>query len=187
MADEPRGRGRGRFGYSCAVEASQPEPVLVLIEIPKGSRNKYELNQETGQFELDRRIFAAVNYPTEYGFVQGTRTEEGEELDALVAVSEPTFPGCAIRVNPIAVLRMYSGDTPNHKVLGVPIADPAWSSLEGADDLPGDLAQEIEHFFQTYTDLEGKDWRIEGWGTREEAVEVIEEARGRFREHEEDA
>ncbi len=165
------------------MEAGQTDPVVVLVEIPKGSRNKYELNQETGQIELDRRIFAAVNYPTEYGFVQGTRTEEGEELDALVALSEPTFPGCAIRVNPIAVLHMYSGDDPNHKVLGVPMADPAWSSLEGADDLPGDLAQEIEHFFQTYTDLEGKDWRIEGWGSREEAWEAIEDARQRFREH----
>jgi inorganic pyrophosphatase len=163
------------------MASSERDSVLALVEIPKGSRNKYELNQETGQIELDRRLFAAVSYPTEYGFVQGTRTAEGDELDALVAVSEATFAGCAIRMKPVAMLRMYDGDEPDHKILGVPEADPAWSDLEEVDELPGDLAQEIEHFFSVYTDLEGKEWRIEGWGSREEAWEVIREAEERYR------
>ena len=157
------------------------EPVRVLVEIPRGSRNKYEYNQETGEIELDRRLFAAVTYPTEYGFVKDTRTEEGEELDALVTTTEPTFPGCVIRVRPIAMLRMFDGETPDYKILGVPLADPYWSELERLDDLPGDLAQEIEHFFEVYTDLEGKQWRLEGWGDRDEAVAEIETGRERFR------
>ena len=164
--------------------ADDDDSVLALVEIPKGSRNKYELNQETGQIELDRRLFAAVAYPTEYGFVQQTRTEEGDELDALVAVSEATFPGCAVRMRPIAMLRMYDGDEPDHKILGVPLGDPAWSDLKEVDDLPGDLAQEIEHFFTVYTDLEGKEWRLEGWGSSDEAWEVIRDGQERFREQE---
>jgi len=159
---------------------SSSDPVPILIEIPKGSRNKYEYNQETGSIEFDRRLFASVSYPTEYGFVQRTLTEEGEELDALVAVTESTFPGCVVPVRPIALLRMYDGDTPNHKILGVPISDPSWSKLEELDDLPGDLAKEIEHFFSVYTELEGKQWRIDGWGSHAEAVEEIERCRERF-------
>jgi inorganic pyrophosphatase len=156
--------------------------VKVLVEIPKGSRNKYEYDQESDCIELDRRLFAAVSYPTEYGFVKHTRTEEGEELDALVAVTEPTFPGCVVPARPIAVLRMFDGDTPDHKVLTVPVSDPAWNNLGGAEDLPGELAEEIEHFFNVYTDLEGKDWRIDGWGGRDEAIEVIKDARERYQQ-----
>ena len=163
-----------------AMHEDLEEPVRVIVEIPKGSRNKYEYNHETGEMELDRRLFAAVSYPTEYGFVPETLMEDGDELDALVAVTEPTFPGCVVRVNPIALLRMFDGDTPNHKMLGVPLTDPAWARLKSTDDLPGDLAQEVIHFFEVYTDLEGQDWRIEGWAPREEAVEVIKEARERF-------
>ncbi len=157
------------------------EPLRAFIEIPKGGRNKYELNQETGYIELDRRLFAAVSYPVEYGFVMGTRTEEGEELDAMVAVSEPTFPGCVVPIRVIGMLEMYDEDEPNHKIVGVPLADPAWSDLEEIDQLPGDLAQEITHFFQVYTDLEGQDWHIEGWASRERAVAECDRARERFR------
>jgi inorganic pyrophosphatase len=157
------------------------EPIKVIVEVPTGSRNKYEYNHETGEIELDRRLFAAVSYPTEYGFVPETLTDDGDELDALVAVTEPTFPGCVVRANPIALLRMFDGETPNHKLLGVPLSDPAWSSHEGVDDLPGDLAQEITHFFNVYTDLEGKDWRVEGWASREEALAEIARTRELFR------
>ncbi|MDQ3647332.1 MAG: inorganic diphosphatase [Actinomycetota bacterium] len=158
------------------------EPWRAFIEIPKGSRNKYELNQETGHIELDRRLFAAVSYPVEYGFVVDTRTEEGEELDAIVAVSEPTFPGCVVPIDVIGMLEMYDEDEPDHKIFGVPLSDPAWSSLHEIDHLPGDLAQEIKHFFEVYTDLEGKDWRIEGWADKERALAECASARERFRE-----
>ncbi len=164
--------------------SEEEEPLRAFIEIPKGSRNKYELNQETGQIELDRRLFAAVSYPMEYGFVMKTRTEEGEELDAIVTVSEPTFPGCVAPIRVIGMLEMYDGDTPNHKILGVPLSDPAWNDLEEIDHLPGDLAQEIQHFFEVYTDLEGQDWRIEGWASRERAQQECDQACERFDEQE---
>ena len=133
------------------------DTVRVLVEIPKGSRNKYELNQETGEIELDRRLFAAVTYPTEYGFVKETVAEDGDELDAMIAVTEPTFPGCVVPARPIAVLRLRTADGLELKILGVPISDPTWNSLEGVEDLPGDLAREIEHFFESFSELEGKD------------------------------
>ena len=116
--------------------------------------------------------------------MMGTRTEEGEELDAIVTVSEATFPGCVAPVKVIGMLEMYDEDEPNHKILGVPFSDPAWSDLEEIDDLPGDLAQEIQHFFEVYTDLEGKDWRIEGWASRERALEECQKARERYEENE---
>ncbi len=155
--------------------------VKVVVEIPKGSRNKYELDRDSGDIELDRRLFAAVSYPTEYGFIKQTLAADGDELDALVAVTEPTFPGCVITIRPIAVLRVFAGAEPNPKVLGVPLRDPAWNELDELEDLPGDLADEIEHFFTVYSDLEQKDFRTEGWGPRQEAVDLIEECRARFR------
>ena len=99
----------------------------------------------------------------------------------MIAVTEPTFPGCVVPARPIAVLRLRTADGLELKILGVPISDPTWNSLEGVEDLPGDLAREIEHFFESFSELEGKDWSIEGWGTREEAAQEIERARERFR------
>jgi inorganic pyrophosphatase len=161
----------------------EDQPVVkVLVEIPKGSRNKYEYNRETGELELDRRVFAAVTYPTEYGFVQQTLAEDGDELDAMVVVTEPTFPGCVVPIKPIALLRMYDGETPDHKVLGVPLRDPGWDSLDGLEDLPGDLAEEIMHFFKVYADLRPGDRpRIDGWGSQRDARATISEARERYR------
>jgi inorganic pyrophosphatase len=159
--------------------------VRVFVEIPKGSRNKYELNQETGDLELDRRLFAAVSYPTEYGFVPETIGADGDELDAMVAVTEPTVPGCVIPANPIGVLRLRTDGDPEPKILAVPVSDPSWSSLEAVEDLPGDLADEIAHFFESFSELEGNDWQVEGWGNRDEALEEIRKARERFEEERE--
>jgi inorganic pyrophosphatase len=164
---------------------SDDETVIrITVEVPKGSRNKYEYNQETAEIELDRRVYAAVSFPTEYGFVQDTEAPDCDELDALVAVTESTFPGCVVPAKPIAVLKMSDGDRADHKILGVPRSDPSWNALESADDLPGDLANEIIHFFEVYTDLKGDEPEIEDWGSREEALEVIEQARRRLRDAE---
>ncbi len=156
------------------------DTVRIFVEIPKGSRNKYELNQKTGEIELDRRLFAAVAYPVEYGFVKDTIGPDGEELDAMVVATEPTFPGCVIPVYPIAVLRLKTHDGVESNVLGVPVADPTWSKLKGVGDLPGDLTKEIEHFFESYSALEGNDWKVDGWGTGKEAWKAIAQGRDRF-------
>ncbi len=162
--------------------AESSDVIRVLIEIPKGSRNKYEWDEETGTIALDRRLFATVSYPTDYGMIPHTLAEDGDELDAMVALTEPTFPGCTIRVNPVALLQMADAEKRNDKVLAVPLTDPAWNTLQKLDDLPDQLADEIMHFFEIYNDLEGGDWEIEGWGSRKDAQEHIDRARRRYRE-----
>ncbi len=156
--------------------------IRVLVEIPKGSRNKYEWDEETGTIALDRRLFAAVSYPTDYGMIPETLAEDGDELDAMVALTEPTFPGCTIRVSTVALLQMTDAEKRNDKVLAVPLTDPAWNTLQKLDDLPEQLAEEIMHFFEVYNDLEGGDWEIEGWGSHKDALEHIEQGRRRYRE-----
>jgi inorganic pyrophosphatase len=160
------------------------EPLRVRVEIPKGSRNKYEVNPDTGDIELDRRLHAPVTYPTEYGYVPGTLAEDGDEVDAMVCVTEPTFPGCVIPAKPIAVLRITKDGQRNDKVLCVPLNDPSWNGYGDVDDLPQDLGAEIMHFFSAYTGLEEADWDVEGWGSAQDAAELLAAARQRRREAE---
>jgi inorganic pyrophosphatase len=157
------------------------DPVPVLVEIPKGSRNKYEVDPETGRVELDRRLFASVSYPAEYGYVPDTHVEDGDELDALVCTTEPTFPGCLVRTRPVALLQMRMGEEGpgNPKLVCVPLRDPTWDDVEDLDDLPAELRAEIEHFFDVYKDLEGSDVVIEGWSGREDALACLNAARSR--------
>jgi inorganic pyrophosphatase len=156
------------------------EPLTVFVEVPKGGRNKYEYNEESGKLEFDRRLFAAVSFPTDYGFIPETRAESGDPLDALVCIDDPTFPGCIIPAKPIAIFMMSDEDGPDHKVVCVPLNDPAWEGLDGVDDLPGSLQDEIAHFFDVYTALEQQDVSVEGWGSKEEALRLVEEARERY-------
>ena len=158
------------------------DALLCFVEIPKGSRNKYEYDEELGAIMLDRFLFSSMVYPTDYGFIPDTLGQDGDALDAMVCVSEPTFPGCIIPVKPIALFRMTDDKGIDDKVLCVPISDPAWSSLENLEDLPKPLAQEIEHFFSVYKDLEQKKVKVDGWHSREEALEEIDEARRRHSE-----
>ena len=157
------------------------EPLTCIVEIPKGSRNKYEYDHERDVIVLDRFLFSSVVYPTDYGFIPETKTHSGDPLDALICIDEPTFPGCVIRVKIIALFKMRDENGPDHKALCVPLSDPAWSDLDEVDDLPGNLKQEIAHFFDVYTQLEEQEVSVEGWGTREEATRVLEESRERYR------
>jgi inorganic pyrophosphatase len=155
------------------------EQLLCFVEIPKGSRNKYEYDEEIGAIMLDRFLFSSMVYPTDYGFIPDTLGEDGDALDAMVCVSEPTFPGCVIPVKAIALFRMEDDQGVDDKVLCVPLSDPAWNTLEELDDLPKQLQQEIEHFFSVYKDLEQKKVKVDGWHSREDALKEIEEARKR--------
>jgi inorganic pyrophosphatase len=151
--------------------------VTVVVEIPKGSRNKYELDPATGHIVLDRMLFTSMQYPADYGFIEGTLGGDGDPLDALVFVGEPTFPGCRIRARPIGLFRMHDEKGPDEKILCVPLRDPMWSQVEDLHDLNENLLNEIEHFFAVYKTLEHKDVSTEGFGERAEALQVIEEAR----------
>ena len=151
-----------------------------VIEIPKGSRNKYEYDHESHAIKLDRFLFASVVYPTDYGFIPDTLSLDGDPLDVMVCVSEPTFPGCVIEVKPIALFRMEDDKGVDDKVLAVPCSDPNWNGLETLDDLAKQLRDEIEHFFSVYKDLEQKAVKVDGWYSREEAIKEIKASRERY-------
>jgi inorganic pyrophosphatase len=156
------------------------EAVTVIVEIPTGSRNKYEMDHASGQIFLDRMLFTSVRYPTDYGFIDGTLGGDGDPLDALVFVGEATFPGCRIRARPVGLFRMTDEKGEDEKILCVPLRDPMWSHVEDLDGLPRSLLAEIEHFFQVYKDLEGHVVSTEGFEPRSEALSVIEQARERL-------
>ncbi|HEY1596664.1 MAG TPA: inorganic diphosphatase [Thermoleophilaceae bacterium] len=153
-----------------------------FVEIPKGSRNKYEYDMATGAIVLDRFLFSSMVYPTDYGFIPDTLALDGDPLDAMVCVSEATFPGCVIPVKPIALFKMEDDKGIDDKILCVPLDDPAWNTLDVLEDLPKQLRDEIGHFFSVYKDLEQKSVRVEGWYPREDALAEIDAARERCRE-----
>jgi inorganic pyrophosphatase len=159
--------------------AAEREHLLVFVEIPSGSRNKYEVDKETGALVLDRMLFTSTRYPADYGFIEGTLGGDTDPLDALVFTGEPTFPGCRIRARPVGLFRMRDEKGPDEKVLCVPLRDPMWSHVQELEDLPAALRAEVEHFFTVYGDLEEKKVGTEGFGGRDEARRVIDEARRR--------
>ncbi|MFT4148060.1 MAG: inorganic diphosphatase [Micrococcaceae bacterium] len=125
----------------------------VTIEVPQGSRNKYEIDHETGRVHLDRYLFTSMGYPADYGYFENTLGEDGDPLDALVFTQEPVFPGVIVSVRPIAVFNMVDDAGPDAKVLCVPV-DPRFDHIQDLDDIDKTRLDEIEHFFQHYKDLE---------------------------------
>jgi inorganic pyrophosphatase len=155
----------------------------VLIEIPRGSRNKYEVDHESGLIRLDRTLFTSTAYPADYGFVRDTLGEDGDPLDALVLVLEPTFPGCLIRSRPIGMFRMTDEKGGDDKVLCVPAGDPRQEHLRDLHHLPEFERLEIGHFFQIYKQLEpGKSVEGASWAGRAAAEAEVEASRLRLRE-----
>ena len=157
------------------------ERVDVIIEIPKGSRNKYEFDRERGAFKLDRMLFSSMHYPSDYGFIKDTWAEDGDPLDALVLVTEPTFPGCLIESKPVGLFKMRDEKGVDYKILCVPVGDSLWNHISGLSDVPPHLLIEIEHFFDVYKELEKKKTAVEGWEDAESARKVIRLARDLFK------
>lgn len=155
--------------------------LTVVVEIPKGSRNKYEIDHDTGAVWLDRTLFTATTYPADYGFFPGTLGEDGDPLDALVLLDEPTFPGCHIHVRPIGVFWMADEAGPDAKILCVPASDPRWEAVTGLADLRAHLLDEIRHFFEVYKELEpGKASDVGHWDDADVARRVVAEAQVRY-------
>lgn len=157
-----------------------PEQVTAVIEIPSGSRNKYELDKVTGLLKLDRVLYSAVQYPGDYGFIPGTLAEDGDPLDVLVLINEPTFPGCLITVRPVGVLHMKDRGDPDEKILAVPSEDPYHQEYFDIADLPQHYLKEVEHFFSVYKDLEGKRVEMLGWDKSVAAMGTITDCIARY-------
>ena len=149
--------------------------VNVLVEIPKGSRNKYELDEDLGIITLDRTLYSAVHFPTDYGFVPGTRGPDGDRLDVLVLVEESVFPGCLVKVRLIGVLAITkSNHQAENKLLAVPIDEPRFRDYHDIADVPRHLLTEIEHFFEVYKDLEGSEINSLGWKGAPDAQSALD-------------
>ncbi len=161
---------------------NNPDEIIipVMIEIPKGSRNKYEYDSKRKVLKFDRMLFSAVHYPSDYGFIPKTLALDGDPLDALVLVWEPTFPGCLIDARPIGLFKMWDEKGPDEKILCIPIDDPFWNYIRTLKDVPPHLLKEIEHFFKVYKDLEMKKTGVEGWHDLQFALRIIKEAKGRY-------
>ena len=175
-----------RRAYALLLGTPPAEPPMefdVLIEIPRGSRNKYEVDHHSGLIRLDRTLFTATQYPADYGFVPDTLGEDGDPLDAMVLVQEPTFPGCLIRSRPVGMFRMTDEKGGDDKVICVPAGDPRQENLRELEDIPEFYRLEIHHFFTVYKALEpGKGVRDTAWADRAAAEAEVEASRRRLRD-----
>jgi inorganic pyrophosphatase len=159
-----------------------PSVVNMVVEIPKGRRNKFELDKETGLIKLDRYLYSSSVYPGDYGFIPQTLAEDSDPLDILVMVNEPTFSGCLIEARVVGMFRMKDKGANDYKVLGVPNADPLFEHIRKLEDVPPHFLREVEHFFATYKQLEGVHTESLGWDSSEEATREVRSSVERFRE-----
>ena len=155
---------------------AQPKPGLinVLIEIPAGSKNKYEFDKDMNAFILDRVLFSSVQYPYDYGFVPNTLADDGDPLDGMVLMDQPTFPGCVIAARPIGMLEMIDGGDRDEKILCVPDEDPRYRKVKSLSDIADHRLDEIAEFFKTYKNLEKKVTEILGWKDVSEVAPLVE-------------
>lgn len=151
-------------------------PIEVTVEIPSGSRNKYEYDHVRRRFVLDRVLYSSVHYPCDYGFIEGSLADDGDPLDVLVVIAEPTFPGCVVRARPVGVLDMADEKGHDYKILAVAHDDPRWGETLDLEHLSPHRLREIENFFQTYKTLEGRPTEVRGWLGVADAWRIIDAA-----------
>jgi inorganic pyrophosphatase len=156
------------------------QPITMVVEIPRGSRNKYETDFGTGRIFLDRLLFTSMQYPADYGYVPMTVAEDGDPLDAMALVLEPTFPGCQIRIRAVGIFLMEDQGLPDHKVIGVPWGDSRYEGIADVADLPEHQRLELEHFFTVYKQLEAKKTAALGWRPATEVPAILAAALARF-------
>jgi inorganic pyrophosphatase len=159
-----------------------PEVIYAIVEIPRGSRNKYEYDKSTGLIKLDRVLYSSIHYPGDYGLIPGTYWGDGDPLDILVMVNQPSFPGCIIEARPIGLFRMLDKDLNDDKVLAVPETDPLFQDYHDLADVPRHFLAEVAHFFTVYKDLEGVRVKPLGWDSAKAAKEAILQAVELYRE-----
>ncbi len=158
-----------------------PDIVYAVIEVPKGSRNKYEYAKRAGVIKLDRVLYSSLHYPGDYGFIPQSYFEDGDPLDILVMVNEPTFPGCVIEARPIGMFKMIDKGDPDYKILAVPATDPHFNDYHSLASVSKHFPTEVMHFFMTYKQLEGAEVKNEGWVDAEEARSTIKHSLDLYR------
>lgn len=166
-----------------SASAPRGDSVEAVIEIPRGARNKYEYDDKRGIIRLDRVLYSSVHYPTDYGFIPETLALDGDHLDILVIIDEPTFPGCRLSARPIGVLNMLDYNGKDQKILAVPECDPKFDTVFDIDDISPHWLKEIGNFFDTYKTLENVQTVVEGWDHAPDAAEMVDNCRRRWREH----
>ncbi len=159
-----------------------PDVVYAVIESPKGTENKYEYDVKKKAIVLDRVLYSAVHFPGDYGFLPRTLDEDGDPLDILVLVSNPTFPGCILKARPVALLRMLDGEKRDDKILSVPTEDPRYAEYYDIGNLPEHILKEIAYLFETYKVLEGKSVKVLGWENADAAKTVIKRCQGLYQQ-----
>lgn len=159
---------------------SVPTAVNAIVEIPKGRRSKFEVDKKTGLIKLDRYLYSSSHYPGDYGFIPQTLAEDGDALDILIMVNEPTFSGCLIETRVVGLFRMTDRGAHDYKLLGVPHTDPLFGEINDLNDVPSHYLREVEHFFATYKQLEGVTVKTEGWAGAEEAIAEVKVSLERF-------
>ena len=150
-----------------------PAEIAVIVEIPLGSRNKYEFDPEYGLMRLDRPLYSPMHYPGDYGFIPGTLADDGDPLDVVVLMREKSFPGTLIFARPLGMLAMKDEKGVDEKILAVPLSDPSYETMQSLSDVRPHFLREMDHFFQIYKELEGKEVISMGWKDRWEAEQTI--------------
>lgn len=153
-----------------------PQDFLCVVEIPKGSKNKYELDKETGYLMLDRILYTSTHYPANYGFIPRTYGDDGDPLDVLLLCSESLEPLTLVRAYPIGVITMIDNGRNDEKIIAIPFNDPNYNMYTDIDQLPGHVFDEMRHFFSVYKNLENKSTAVDEVSARDEAVKIIEGA-----------
>ncbi len=168
--------------HDLAPGVAPPDELNAIVEIPRGSRNKYELDKATGLFRFDRLLYSAVHYPGDYGFIPRTLADDGDALDVLIMTTEPTFTGCLVPVRPLGVFEMRDEKGFDEKILAVPLDDPLYAEYHALDDVAAHVLREVEHFFEIYKELEGGNVEVIGWEKSLAAFDTITRSLERYRE-----
>ena len=169
--------------HNLPIGKKSPDVFNAVIEISRGSHNKYEYDEELGVLKLDRVLYSPVHYPLDYGFIPETRSEDGDHLDAMVIGGDPVFPGCLVEVRPLGFLKMIDAGEEDFKILGVQKQNPRFENLKDIKDVESwnpHFLKEVVHFFEVYKNLQNKEVKIMGWGNAEEAKEEIRKAQAAY-------
>jgi inorganic pyrophosphatase len=168
--------------HNLSAGPTPPDVIYAVIEVPKGSRNKYEYSKAAGVIKLDRVLYSPLHYPGDYGFIPQSYYGDGDPLDVLVMMNEPTFPGCVIVARPIGMLKMVDKGEHDDKILAVPATDPQFDEIHDISDLPRHFPKEVEHFFLVYKQLQGTSVETQGWVGAEEAKKAIQKGLQMYRD-----